>query len=89
MLIVVLCYAWVTEHQSYFSLESLTLYISLILFMPLVSAVLTIGAKWLLLGRVKPGQYPLWGWFYFRWWLVQGLQNNIFQPKYISGTPRQ
>lgn len=35
--------------------------------------LITIAAKWLLLGRIKPGEYRLWGWFYFRWWLVQRL----------------
>ena len=28
-------------------------------------------AKWLIIGRTKPGRYPLWGAYYFRWWLVQ------------------
>ena len=26
--------------------------------------------KWLLLGRVKPGRHRVWGWFFFRWWVV-------------------
>lgn len=30
--------------------------------------VLTLAAqKWLLLGKIKPGVYPLWGWYYCRW----------------------
>lgn len=86
-LAVVLCYAWIGEHESFFSLESLAMYITLFLAMPLVSIAFTVACKWLLLGRVKPGEYPLWGWFYFRWWLVQGLQNNVFQSKYLTGTP--
>ncbi|MFI4962218.1 MAG: amino acid adenylation domain-containing protein, partial [Legionellales bacterium] len=86
-LLVVLCYAWLGEHESFFSLESLALYITLFLAMPIITLAFTIAAKWLLIGRVKPGEYPLWGWFYFRWWLVQGLQNNVSQIKYITGTP--
>ncbi|MFI4919270.1 MAG: Pls/PosA family non-ribosomal peptide synthetase [Legionellales bacterium] len=86
-LAVYLCYAWLTEHQSYFSLESVTLYVALFLAMPVVSLALTVGVKWLLLGRIRPGEYPLWGWFYLRWWLVQGLQNNLFKTKYLTGTP--
>lgn len=82
-----LCYAWIGGQERYFSLESLAMYITLFLAMPLVSLGFTIGLKWLLLGRVKPGEYPLWGWFYFRWWLVQSLQNNVFQLKYLTGTP--
>jgi non-ribosomal peptide synthetase-like protein len=33
-----------------------------------------IGAKWLIIGRYKPGAYPLWGSYYIRWWLVSRLQ---------------
>lgn len=86
-LIVVLCYAWVNQFQSIFSIEALLLYIGLVLAMPLIALVITISVKWLLLGRVKPGEYPLWGWFYCRWWFIQALQNNLLQKKYLTGTP--
>ncbi len=33
-----------------------------------------IGAKWLIIGRYKPGAYPLWGSYYIRWWLASRLQ---------------
>ena len=39
----------------------------------LATILISIGAKWLLLGRTKPGRYPLWGTYYFRWWLAQHL----------------
>lgn len=32
-----------------------------------------IAAKWLILGRLKPGIYPMWGLTYFRWWLVDRI----------------
>jgi non-ribosomal peptide synthetase-like protein len=35
--------------------------------------LLTIALKWLILGRTRPGRYPLWGAYYFRVWLVQRL----------------
>ena len=31
---------------------------------PLISLALPIVAKWLLLGQVRPGRHPLWGWFF-------------------------
>ena len=34
---------------------------------------IAIAAKWLILGRVKPGRYPLWGMTYYRWWLTDRL----------------
>ena len=32
-----------------------------------------IALKWLIIGRTRPGRYPLWGAYYFRVWLVQRL----------------
>ena len=40
-----------------------------------------IAAKWLILGRLKPGQYTLWGWTYFRWWLVDRIIEAV--PVYM------
>jgi non-ribosomal peptide synthetase component F len=36
-----------------------------------VAVVFALATKWLLLGRVRPGAVPIWGWFYVRWWLVR------------------
>lgn len=36
-------------------------------FLPVLGIVL----KWAILGRVKPGKYPLWGGMYLRWWLMR------------------
>ncbi len=38
---------------------------------------IAIAAKWLLLGRTKPGRYPLWGTYFYRWWLVERLLSLI------------
>jgi non-ribosomal peptide synthetase-like protein len=51
-----------------------------------VMLLLTIVAKWTLLGRVRPGRYPLWGGFYFRWWLVRSLLEAV-PTGYLCGTP--
>ena len=46
---------------------------------------LAIGVKWLIVGQLKPGRYPLWGLVYFRWWLVDRLMEAA--PAYmISGS---
>jgi non-ribosomal peptide synthetase-like protein len=47
---------------------------------------LAIAAKWLLLGRVRAGSYPLWGWFYVRWWLA-GQIRGLAPVHYLAGTP--
>lgn len=40
---------------------------------PLIFLLLPIAAKWILIGRFRPGTYPLWGWYYLRFWLVRRL----------------
>ncbi|MHC1712575.1 MAG: Pls/PosA family non-ribosomal peptide synthetase [Solidesulfovibrio sp.] len=42
--------------------------------------------KWLLLGRMKPGHHPLWGWYYLRFWFVRQLTRAV-AIKYLAGTP--
>jgi non-ribosomal peptide synthetase-like protein len=42
--------------------------------------------KWLLLPRVRPGSYPLWGWFFIRFWIVDKALAMAPLPL-LSGTP--
>jgi non-ribosomal peptide synthetase-like protein len=39
----------------------------------LLAFAVAIAGKWLILGRLKAGRYPLWGLTYFRWWLTDRL----------------
>ena len=32
-----------------------------------------IAGKWMIVGRLKAGRYPLWGMTYYRWWLADRL----------------
>src|SRR6185436_11929950 len=48
--------------------------------------LVAVAAKWTLLGRIRPGRHPLWGWYYVRWWLVQALVASI-PLDYLFGTP--
>ena len=58
---------------------------SLILFYP-VMLMVPIAVKWLLIGRYRPGAYPLWGWFYFRWWFTTTIEAAV-PVSYLTGTP--
>ena len=51
-----------------------------------VTLAFSILLKWVLLGRVKPGNYPLWGWFYFRFWLVRAVV-RASPLHYLEGSP--
>ncbi|KAJ9609053.1 hypothetical protein H2200_006824 [Cladophialophora chaetospira] len=37
---------------------------------PILKAMLAIVGKWVVLGKARPGEYPLYGQYYYRWWLA-------------------
>jgi non-ribosomal peptide synthetase-like protein len=47
---------------------------------------LVVALKWLVLGRTKPGRYPLWGFYFYRWWFVQRL-NALVHPSFLANSP--
>lgn len=51
-----------------------------------VTALLVVAAKWAIIGRTRPGIYPLWGSYYFRVWLVQRLL-SLVHLKWMQNTP--
>jgi len=48
--------------------------------------LLSIALKWIVIGRYKPGRYPVWGFYYFRWWLVTRFQALSWSEMFV-GTP--
>ena len=53
-----------------------------------VFLALSIAAKWVIIGRYKPGEYPLWSLYYWRWWLCNRVQ-AFSGLAGLSGTPLQ
>ena len=51
-----------------------------------VSILIAVCAKWILLGRVRPGRHALWGGYYLRWWFVQTLVQSVPLTR-MGGTP--
>lgn len=49
---------------------AVTASVGVFLLATLAELVAAVALKWLLIGRLKPGRYPLWGLTYYRWWLV-------------------
>jgi non-ribosomal peptide synthetase-like protein len=84
-LIPYLAYAWLVG-RSVAPLPALVL--SLGLFVAAIPTMLGVGiaAKWLILGRLRPGEYPLWGFTYYRWWLTQRLLETV-PIHYLGGSP--
>ncbi|GLR82403.1 amino acid adenylation domain-containing protein (plasmid) [Azospirillum oryzae] len=52
----------------------------------IATVVIAIAAKWLIIGRTKPGRYPLWGVYYYRWWLAQRFV-ALVHLKWFQGSP--
>ena len=65
-----------------FVLVGLLLYL---LYIP-ASITVAVAAKRFLVGRFKPGVYPLWGDVYLRWWLVN-LAQRLVPLSMFAGTP--
>ena len=51
-----------------------------------ITVIIAIASKWLIMGRTRPGRYPLWGTYYFRWWLTNDLV-DLAHIGWLQGTP--
>lgn len=50
------------------------------------TVAIVIAAKWLIIGRTRPGRYPLWGVYYYRWWLARRFM-GLIHVKWFQGSP--
>jgi non-ribosomal peptide synthetase-like protein len=48
--------------------------------------IVSIGIKWLIIGKYKSGSYPLWGNYYWRFWFVR-LISSMVPLNPIAGSP--
>lgn len=64
------------------------LIISSVLLVTLYPLILlsSIIVKWVVIGRFKPGEYILWGGYYFRWWLVTRV-HRVSGASFLTGSP--
>ncbi|KAH7397673.1 non-ribosomal peptide synthetase module [Cadophora sp. MPI-SDFR-AT-0126] len=53
---------------------------------PLARAIIGIAGKWISIGKVKEGEYPLYGVYYYRWWLADHFVNLVDMVS-IAETP--
>lgn len=51
--------------------------ILLLCIVPITVFFISILMKWLVVGKFKAGKYPLWGSYYFKWWLVRSIQRVV------------
>lgn len=91
-LAIFISYILITPENASFTQEAMSLF-GIVLCVTLATLVISIAGKWLVIGRTKPGRYPLWGAYFFRWWLSQRLlgltnarllQNSPLMPLYLA-----
>jgi non-ribosomal peptide synthetase-like protein len=70
------------EHIGYAIATSLLMFC----FIPPVLSLIIIAAKWLIIGKFKEGDYPLWGMYYFKWWFIKNMQ-RLLPIQFLNGTP--
>ncbi|GAB3638248.1 non-ribosomal peptide synthetase [Hymenobacter arcticus] len=58
---------------------------SVVLYVPL-ACLLVVAVKWLIIGRFRAGEYPLWGFYYYRFWVVKKLVEAA-PVQLLSATP--
>jgi len=77
--------------RDYFSLTQTLLFLPfLYIGCGFAAALFTIIAKWLLVGRYRPGERPLWSSFVWRNELVNALHEHLAEPFLVgalTGTP--
>ncbi|BDU73925.1 Pls/PosA family non-ribosomal peptide synthetase [Mesoterricola silvestris] len=80
-----LTYSWLIDHD-FDRAPALAAAAGVILVLNPAMFLLSIAAKWILLGRVRPGIHPLWGSYHLRWWLATRIQAAT-PTGYLVGTP--
>ncbi|MBS1647321.1 MAG: amino acid adenylation domain-containing protein [Bacteroidetes bacterium] len=76
-------YAFVNTRNHLYGI--IVAFISFCFLMPLFNLI-SVLVKWVVLGKIKEGDYPLWGLYYFRWWLVQNFQ-KLNSVQFLADTP--
>jgi non-ribosomal peptide synthetase-like protein len=66
--------------------QEITSLLGVYVIVNIITVILAIATKWLVIGKFKPGRYPLWGFYYFRVWLVQRML-NLTHIKWLQGSP--
>lgn len=76
--------AVIQKQASVAELAVLAVGVGLATWMALIATAIL--AKWVIIGRFRPGRYPLWGSYYIRWWIVSRLQ-HLSCISMLNGTP--
>jgi non-ribosomal peptide synthetase-like protein len=78
-------YYYVVEETNNLTYAIITA-LGLFCLIPPLFSLVGIATKWLVIGKMKEGDYPLWGTYYFKWWFVKTMQ-RLLPSQFLNGTP--
>ena len=78
-------YLWM-DAQGHAQVWSLLAVLGVLVGLEPLLLLVALAGKWLIIGRYRAGAYPLWGAYYFRWWLVNQLL-ALAPTHALIGTP--
>lgn len=74
------------SHDDFGWFKAVGLALGVFIAIPPATMAVAITAKWVVLGRVRPGRHRLWGFMYLRWWFVSRLQELVVRTV-MADTP--
>ena len=79
--------SFVAHHTS--ALVGLILLPFCLVLAALLNMLATVALKWVVLGRVRPGEHPLHGWWHLRYWFVESRLHchDMLLRHFLVGTP--
>lgn len=54
--------------------------------LPIINTVIGVAGKWLTLGAARAGEYPVYGTYYYRWWLAERF-TSLVDMTTVAETP--
>ena len=81
-----LVYTSVQSGEGLDQLHAMMVALATYVVMPPAMILLSVAVKWIVIGRFRAGEYPLWGAYYFRWWFVRRFL-AVIPTQFLAGTP--
>jgi len=78
-------YLYLTPDDASFLLDA-SVVVGLLAAFQVFNIALAVAVKWLVVGRTRPGRYPMWGGYYFRLWVAQRFA-TLAHEGWLQGTP--
>ncbi len=82
---VYVSYLYLTPDDASFLLDA-AMIVAIFAGFQVFNIAIAAAVKWLVVGKTKPGRYPMWGAYYFRIWVAQRFA-MLAHETWLQGTP--